>query len=192
MDINQLFKRMMEVDGSDLFLKAGRTPFVRVGGRLEPQGTEILTAADLGAFVDKLIGPGRRQIFDRQRELNFAFELDGIGRFRANVMWQKGEVALVVRQVQHRVLDFDQLGLPGNAMRQFLETPHGLLLIAGPTGSGKSTTAAAILEYLNQNRTYHIVTLEEPIEYLFEEDKGLLISGKSGWTPTLLAKGWTA
>lgn len=174
MDSDALFKTMVDERASDLFLKVGARPFVRVDGRLQACGAERLSRADILQFAYDLMGPERQQVFQAQRELNFAFERSAIGRFRANVLWQRGSLALVIRRVQGRIPTFDDLHLPAEVLRRFANERQGLVLISGPTGSGKSTTAASILDSINQTTACHIVTLEDPIEFLFEEQQSVI------------------
>jgi len=174
MDIDRLFRAMVEQEASDLFLKVGNRPFLRIHGTLIPVGEEKLTREQIVELASDLMGPQGRQVFHAEREFNFAFERAGIGRFRANVLWQRGTMALVVRRINRAVSGFAELSLPGEVLQRFIEEQHGLVLITGPTGSGKSTTAAAMLDHLNQAAAKHIVTLEDPIEFQFEEDQAII------------------
>ncbi len=174
MEIDRLFRAMVEQEASDLFLKAGATPFLRIHGKLIPIGEEKISHEEIAGTANELMGPHRRQLFHAERELNFAFERAGVGRFRANVLWQKGTMALVVRRVNRTVANFAELNLPSEVLTRFAGEQHGLVLITGPTGSGKSTTAAAILDFINQTVPRHIVTLEDPIEFQFEEAKAII------------------
>jgi twitching motility protein PilT len=174
MDLDRLLRAMVEQDASDLFLKVGNHPFLRIHGRLIPAGEQALSQEELTELAAELLGPDRRQQFYAERELNFAFDRAGAGRFRANVLWQKGTMALVIRRIQRRVPGFEELNLPGEVLRRFLAHQSGLVLITGPTGSGKSTTVAAMLEHVNRTVARHIVTLEDPIEFQFEEDQAII------------------
>ena len=174
MDLDRLFRAMVEQEASDLFLKVGNHPFFRIHGKLIPIGEESLTQKQVVEFASDLIGPHRRQLFHAERELNFAFERAGVGRFRANVLWQKGTMALVIRRVQSAIPTLDELNLPAEVLTRFLQEQHGLVLITGPTGSGKSTTVSAMLEHLNQTVPKHIVTLEDPIEFQFQEQQSII------------------
>ncbi len=174
MDLDRLFLAMVEQDASDLFLKVGNHPFLRIHGKLIPVGNEPLHQDQIVAFASDLMGPQRRQLFHAERELNFAFERPGVGRFRANVLWQKGTMALVIRRIQRTIPSFDELSLPTDVLKRLLSEQHGLILVTGSTGSGKSTTAASMLDYLNQTIPKHIVTLEDPIEFQFVEDQAII------------------
>lgn len=174
MQADQLFKTMVERKASDLFLKVGSVPHLRVNGALQPLGSEPLSRAEILQFATDLMGPQREQLFQQQRELNFAFQVDQVGRFRANVMWQRGTIALVIRNVNTRIPTLEELHLPADILRRLARERRGLVLITGATGHGKSTTAAAVLEELNRATACHIVTLEDPIEYLFEEQRAVI------------------
>src|SRR3989338_2150382 len=180
MDIERLFQAMVEQEASDLFLKVGNRPFLRIHGKLIPVGDAQLTRDEITAFASELMGPHRRQLFHAERELNFAFERAGVGRFRANVLWQKGTIALVIRRVQGAIPTMEQLDLPVDVLTRFMSEQHGLILITGPTGSGKSTTVAAMLEPLTQTAPKHIVTLEDPIEFLFQEQQSIITQREVG------------
>lgn len=174
MDFDLLLKAMTEQQASDLFLKVGNRPFLRVNGRLTPIGEQKLTQEQLTGLVTDLVGPDRRQRFSAERELNFAFERNGTGRFRANVLWQRGEIALVIRRIQRFAATFEQLNLPAQLLTRLAMEQSGLILLTGPTGSGKSTTGAAILNHINRTTPRHIMTLEDPIEFQFEEDRAVI------------------
>lgn len=160
---------MVEQDASDLFLKVGLQPHFRIHGKLIAIGDQPLGAEDVINVSSELMGPDRRQLFHAQRELNFAFDRAGIGRFRANVLWQRGTIALVIRRIQRAVPGFRELNLPAEVLGRLVNEPHGLILITGPTSCGKSTTIASMLDHINQTMSRHIITLEDPIEFQFEE-----------------------
>ncbi|PIQ84221.1 MAG: type IV pili twitching motility protein PilT [Candidatus Omnitrophica bacterium CG11_big_fil_rev_8_21_14_0_20_63_9] len=174
MDLDRLLRAMVEQEASDLFLKVGLQPFLRLHGKLIPVGEQLLSPDDLAGFANELMGPDGRQRFHAERELNFAFDRPGIGRFRANVLWQRGNLALVIRRIQRSVAGLRELNLPVEVLSRLANELHGLVLITGPTGSGKSTTAAAMLEQINQTTPRHIVTLEDPIEFQFEEAQAVI------------------
>ena len=174
MEFERLFRAMVEQEASDLFLKVGNKPFLRINGKLIPVGEEPLTKDELSAFASELMGPERRQLFYAERELNFAFERSGDGRFRANVLWQRGTMALVIRRIQRLIPSFEELNLPGDVLRKLAAESSGLILITGPTGSGKSTTIASILDSINHANARHIMTLEDPIEFQFQEVQAII------------------
>jgi twitching motility protein PilT len=174
MDLDRLLKGMVDQEASDLFLKAGNTPFLRLQGKLIPVGEGKLSTDDLAALTTSLVSPQQRQAFQAERELNFAFDRQGIGRFRVNVLWQKGTMALVIRRIQRSIPSFKELNLPDQVLTRLVGEQHGLILVTGPTGCGKSTTVASMLDYLNQTTPKHIVTLEDPIEFQFQEEQAII------------------
>ena len=174
MEGDQLFRAMVERNASDLYLKVGTTPHLRLDGRLQPLGEERLNRADILQFAYDLMGPERQQIFQHQREMNFAFQKETIGRFRANVLWQRGSIALVIRRVQDRLPTFETLQLPAAVLSRLCQERRGLILISGSTANGKSTTVASMLEHINRTTACHIMTLEDPIEFLFDEDRAVI------------------
>jgi len=174
MDIDRLFRAMVEQEASDLFLKVGNHPFLRIHGKLIPVGEAPLAREEIVDLAGDLMGAERRQLFHAERELNFAFDRAGVGRFRANVLWQKGTIALVIRRIQRSVASFEELNLPTEVLKRLMGEQHGLILVTGPTGSGKSTTIASMLDHLNQTTPKHIVTLEDPIEFQFQEEQAII------------------
>lgn len=189
MDIDRLLKAMVDQEASDLFLKVGHQPFVRLHGKLLPAGTQRLAGEEVLAVASELMGPHRRQLFYANRDLSFSFDRAGIGRFRASVLWQRDTVALVIRRVQSTAKTFEELELPGDVLKRWLSEPRGLLLVTGPAGSGKSTTVAAMLQWINQTTAKHIVTLEDPIESRFEDDRSIINQREIGSDTRSFAEG---
>ena len=174
MNFEGLLVSMAEQGASDLYLKVGNKPFLRVNGQLVPQGVEKLTQEQVEDLARQLMGPERAVSFKSQLEMNFAFERHGLGRFRANTLLQKGSFALVIRRIKREVQTFDDLHLPSKVLVELAMQRRGLVLVTGATSNGKSTTVAALLDYINQHAAKHIVTLEDPIEFVFEEDQSII------------------
>ena len=174
MDFNPIFKTLVEQQASDLYVKSGTRPSMRFRGRVTPIGDHELTRSDVLQLADELMTQDLQQQLHTNRELNFAFVREGIGRFRANILWQQGNLSMVIRRVQHRIPSLEDLGLPADVLRRFTTERQGLILITGPTASGKSTTISSILEHINATAHCHIVTLEDPIEYIFEEKQAVI------------------
>ncbi len=159
------FFRLMNAQGaSDLHLSCGNLPALRIRGDLERINYRVLEDAELSELLFEITPDEKRTVFEEQGDLDFAYELPGVGRFRANYFRQASGVAAVFRQIPSEILTIEQLGLP-QVVRRFATLEKGLVLVTGPTGSGKSTTLAAIVDYANKHRRDHIVTIEDPIEF---------------------------
>ncbi|HTN25269.1 MAG TPA: PilT/PilU family type 4a pilus ATPase [Solirubrobacteraceae bacterium] len=169
-DLDAALARMVDADASDLHLKAGNRPLIRVEGRLVAldEGAEPLVPSDTEDVLHALLSPHRLSEFERTNELDFAYGIRGLGRFRVNAYRQRGTVALVLRAVTREVQTIAELGLPA-VVRRLAERESGLVLVTGASGSGKSTTIAAMLEHINETMPKHVVTIEDPIEYLFKD-----------------------
>ena len=161
-----LLTRSVVMGGSDLHLTAGIAPCVRVNGALAPlAGLRKLTPGDTEALLYAILSDAQRRQFEANQELDASYSVAGASRFRMNVYRQRGSVGAVFRTIPHRIRPLEELGLPFSVER-FAHLARGLVLITGPTGSGKSTTMAGLLDVANQTRTGHIVTIEDPIEFL--------------------------
>ncbi len=172
--VGDLLRRMVEAEASDLHMKAGSPPVLRVHGGLEPQDLPTLTVEAMRRALSEILTPEQADLFEREKELDFAFSAAGIGRFRVNAALQRGSIALAFRLVRSDIPTLDDLGLP-EVCRSLVLKPRGLVLVTGPTGSGKSTTLAAMIDYLNEREQRHVVTIEDPIEFV-HRDKRCLIS----------------
>jgi twitching motility protein PilT len=172
--VNEYLQLLVEVGGSDLHLKAGGPAFVRVDGDLKPV-TKLppLSPGDVERMARAMMDARLTSAFETQREADFAHAIPGVGRFRINVFRQRGSVGIVARRVLPGSPDFAALGLPA-AVRKLAEEHRGLVLVTGPTGSGKTTTTAAMLSHVNATRRCHIVTLEDPIEVMHRDDLAII------------------
>jgi twitching motility protein PilT len=168
MDPAELLRYAVERRASDVHVKAGNVPFIRVDGELLPTPFPEVTDEDAGRFADALMPPHKAVEFAETREADFAYTLNGVGRFRVNVLRQSDSVGLAIRWVSPEDLTFDELALPP-AIGELAETKRGLILVTGPTGAGKTTTIATILGFINRTRRAHIVTIEDPIEVVFND-----------------------
>jgi twitching motility protein PilT len=164
-DIEELLRALVEADGSDLHLKAGSPPLIRVDGLLRRLGDTRLLTDDTARVAGFIMPPDRRQAMETQNEADFAYSLAGVGRFRVNVFRQRGAISIVMRRVRIGSPSFEELGLPP-VIRSLSEAFRGLILVTGPTGSGKTTSLAAMLDHINATRPCHILTIEDPIEVL--------------------------
>jgi twitching motility protein PilT len=168
MDVNELLRYTVERGASDLHLKVGNVPYIRVDGTLEPTRFEQLMAADTQVFAQALLTDHKRREFEQTSEADLGYTLAGVGRFRINVFRQRGVVGLAIRRVRSEVPTFEELRLPA-VMTTLSESPRGLVLVTGPTGTGKTTTIASMIGYINETRRAHIVTIEDPIEVVHDD-----------------------
>jgi len=173
------FESLVKAGASDLHLKPSKSPHVRIGGRVRSAPGKALSSKEIFSMVDEMMTDRQRAMFTEMGNVDLAYELPGSDRFRINVFLQRGEVAVAVRRVTRKIPDFESLNLPP-IMETLASWHQGLVLLSGPTGSGKSTTIASMLQYINQTRACHIVTLEDPIEYLYEGDKALVSQREIG------------
>lgn len=172
--IDAFFKYMMENNCSDLHLSSGCKPMVRKHGELEEIKYQELTNEILEKLLFEIISDEQRDFFLKKKDLDFAYEIPGMARFRANYFYQKRGIAAVFRIIPSKILTAEELGLPPQVLK-FANLSRGLVLVTGPTGSGKSTTLAAIIDYINRNRKDHILTIEDPVEFV-HESKGCLVN----------------
>ena len=174
LDINAYLQYLCDKGGSDLHVKAGGPAYVRVHGELsEIHELPMLSPADTADFAQQLMDPASAERFRRGSEADFAYNLPGVGRFRVAVFRQRGSVGIVLRLVLPGNQGFDELGLPA-AVRKLAEEQRGLVLVTGPTGSGKTTTTAAMLGHINATRRCHIVSIEDPIEILHRDNLAII------------------
>lgn len=173
LDLNQLLRAAVERGASDLHVKVGSPPFIRVDGRLEPLEGDSVSAEDTERIAFSIMPKERADEFLTSHEADFAHGVAGLGRFRVNVFRQRGSVALVLRRVLAATPDFDALGLPP-VVQRLAEEPRGLVLLTGPTGSGKTTTLAAMIDHINATQRKHIVTVEDPIEVLHPDKQSIV------------------
>ena len=164
-NLHQLLKAMIEKGASDLHLTTGSPPQLRVDGRLVPLRMEPLSPQDTKQACYSILTDSQKHRFEAQSELDLSFGVKGLARFRANVFVQRGAVAAAFRTIPFKILSFEELGLPP-VIEKLSQKPRGLILVTGPTGSGKSTTLASIIDKINTEHNHHIITIEDPIEYL--------------------------
>ncbi|HVP52681.1 MAG TPA: type IV pilus twitching motility protein PilT [Terriglobales bacterium] len=163
--LSELLKKMLEMSGSDLHLTTNSPPQIRVHGHLTPLDLPPLTAAETKQLAYSVLTDAQKQRFEETLELDFSFGLKGLARFRGNCFNQRGAVGAVFRVIPFEIKGFRELGLP-SIVAKLCEKPRGLVLVTGPTGSGKSTTLAAMLDKVNVERHEHIITIEDPIEFV--------------------------
>ena len=164
-NLHQLLKAMMEKGASDLHITTGSPPQLRIDGRLVPVKMPALTSIDTKQLCYSILTDAQKHHFEENNELDLSFGVKGLARFRSNLFLQRGAIAAAFRTIPFEILTFEQLGVPAS-VQDLAQKPRGLVLVTGPTGSGKSTTLAAMLDRVNSERNEHIVTIEDPIEYL--------------------------
>src|SRR5213083_2660826 len=171
--LSELLKKMIEMGGSDLHITTNSAPRIRVHGKLRPLDMPPLTAADTKSLAYSVLTDAQKHRFEENLELDFSFGLKNLARFRGNCFNQRGAVGAVFRTIPWDIKGFDALGLPV-VVKTLCDKPRGLVLVTGPTGSGKSTTLAAMLDKVNNEREEHMITIEDPIEFLHNHKKCLV------------------
>ena len=173
MDVTDLLRYTVEMGGSDLHIKAGNVPFIRVDGELQPTPFPALSSNDTAGAAIALMPEHKRREFEVSNEADFGHTMPGVGRFRVNVFRQRGMVGLAIRRVRSDVPTIEELLLPP-VITQLAESPRGLVLVTGPTGTGKTTSIAAMIGHINRTRRAHIVTIEDPIEVVHDDDRSII------------------
>jgi twitching motility protein PilT len=174
-DVDATLRYVVEREGSDLHVKVPSPPMARIHGDLRAvEGAEPLSPEDTEAALEHVLKAEHlREEFDRDGEADFSYEIEGLSRFRVNAFRQRGHVSIAMRVIPYQVRTIDDLGLP-EVVRTLAEQPRGIILLTGTTGSGKSTTLAAMIEHINSTRARHILTLEDPIEYLHRDKLSII------------------
>jgi twitching motility protein PilT len=174
MNIEMLLEITALKEASDLHVSIGARPTCRINGRLVSIDEAIVTAEDTNRFVEQLLTPLQYNILDNKGEYDTSITIKNKYRFRLNVYRRRGEFSFAFRLVNSDIDDFQTLGLPSRQLEDLCRLTHGLILVSGPTGTGKSTTLAAMIDWINRNRDCHIITLEEPIEYVHNHNKSIV------------------
>ncbi len=168
--LTQLLKTMVEQNGTDLHITTNSPPQIRLNGKLIPLKLPPFRPTDTKKMIYSILNDSQKQRFEEQLELDFSFGIKNLARFRANVFYQRGAVAGAFRLIPYEIRGFDALGVP-KVVAKLCELPRGLILVTGPTGSGKSTTLASMIDKVNSDRSEHIITIEDPVEYLHSHKK---------------------
>jgi len=163
--IDDLLRKVVELNGSDLHMTVGVPPIVRVDGHLDPLKYERMTAQDTQRMCYDILTDEQIQRFESTLELDFSYQVPRVARFRVNIFKERGNLAAALRRIPQQIPSLEELGLP-NILREIANRPRGLILVCGPTGSGKSTTLAAMINQINSERSEHILTIEDPIEFV--------------------------
>jgi len=170
MNLRELLGEMIEKGASDLHLSAGVPPVIRIDGQIHHVGDDRVTPELARQMAYSVMNEDQRSRFEKTKELDFSFGIPNLSRFRCNAFMQRGVVSIAIRQIPFQILSFEELNLP-DAIPEMVKRHQGLVLITGPTGSGKSTTLASMVDWINENRAGHIITIEDPIEYLHQHKR---------------------
>ncbi|MBN2232460.1 MAG: type IV pilus twitching motility protein PilT [Deltaproteobacteria bacterium] len=185
MNLDTILKQAVSYRASDIHLKVNDPPVIRVDGRLYPlKNFGRLELQTIRAMSDEVMGPLEKERFADFREVDFSYGLTGVGRFRVNVYQQRGTPVIVLRAISFDILDFTQLNLPPVIEKLVNETQRGLILVTGTTGSGKSTTLASMIDYINRSRGVNIITIEDPIEYIHRDRMSIISQREVGFDTT--------
>ena len=171
--IINLMSELVKRNGSDLHLTADSIPYFRIQGSILPSGDTLYKEEILLSDLKFILGEEKLKIFFDEKELDCSYGLEGVARFRLNVFFDRGKVSCVMRALNTNIPTFSQIGLP-DSVQQLLQRPRGLMLVTGPTGSGKTTTLASSIDWINSNNAHHILTIEDPIEFVFENKNCLV------------------
>jgi twitching motility protein PilT len=180
MELNDILTVAVKAKGSDIHIKTGLPPIVRIDGRLHPiPNAPRLSAEDVASMAYAMMNPRQRQIFEESWEVDLAHAIPGLGRFRVSAYHQRGTVAMVFRVITMTIPTLEGLNLPP-VLKKICAEERGLVLVTGTTGSGKSSTLAAMIDYINQNRTCNIITVEDPVEFLHRDNKSIISQREVG------------
>jgi len=180
MEIQDFLQRMVEAEASDLYLTVNRPTMYRINGVVSPIGQDHFGPRDLEQFADSIMNERQRKEFAETMEMNMAVALPGVSRFRVNIFRQRGSVGMVIRRVRADVMSMDELGLP-DVLKDIAMSKRGLTLIVGATGSGKSTTLAAMVDHRNAREAGHIITIEDPIEFVHRHKQSIVTQREVGF-----------
>jgi len=173
MDIFALLRMTVQKEASDLHLTPNSPPLLRIHGELAPIKDKKLSSEDTKAMALRILSPEQKKLFETKHSIDLAYSLEGVGRFRINAYYQKGTVSIAFRRLSDRILSLTELGLP-ESLHQLSGLRDGMVLVTGPTGCGKTTTLATLIDMINQTRACNIITIEDPIEYLHEHKKSIV------------------
>ena len=179
MNFNDLLEKMVQKEASDMFVTAKLAVSAKINGELTAIDDHILTPAEALGLVHDAMSDKQKQAFDEEKECNFAISIDGIGRFRVSAFWQRDMAGMVIRRIVTEIPDADDLGLP-SVLKDVVMSKRGLVLFVGGTGTGKSTSMAALIGYRNKNSRGHILTIEDPVEFVHEHGKCMVTQREVG------------
>lgn len=178
-DMRYLAKALLKYNASDLHIKVGRPPLYRINGKIIAAKMESITEKQIERLIFSTLTDRQRQDLIQKLQVDFSFFIPDLGRFRANVFFSKGSLSAVIRMIPLNIPVFDELGIP-TVLKDLCHRPRGILLVTGATGSGKSTTLAAIIQHINETRPVHIITIEDPIEFVYRDQKATITQREVG------------
>jgi twitching motility protein PilT len=182
MDIKKFLKIMLEKDASDIFIKIGYSPYLRIWGEVVSiDSSEVISEQDMQSILKSILTPAQMETFNKSKELDFMIDFPELGRFRGSLFLDRQLPGLVFRHIKKKVPTFADLNLPTKILQKLSFESRGLVLLTGTVGNGKSTTIASMIEYINQNKNKHILTIEDPVEYLFENKKSVITQRDVGY-----------
>jgi twitching motility protein PilU len=179
-NIQDFFKTMVDLEASDLYVTVARPPMYRVDGKIQAGGEHSFTPEELSALAQSMLNEKQRLEFAETLEMNMAMSLPGVARFRVNMFQQRGSVGMVIRRIKADVMSVAEMGLP-SILQDIVMTKRGLVLVVGATGSGKSTSLAAMIDYRNANEAGHIITIEDPIEFVHRHKQSVVTQREVGF-----------
>jgi twitching motility protein PilU len=179
-DIQEYFKTMVQTEASDLYLTVNRPPMYRIQGKIKPDGDRSFTPDEVHEIAMTIMNEKQQREFAETMEMNMAMSLPGVSRFRVNIFQQRGSVGLVIRRIKVEIASLDELGLP-DVLKDIVMSKRGLVLVVGATGSGKSTSLAAMVDYRNANEAVHIITIEDPIEFVHRNKQSIVTQREVGF-----------
>ena len=180
MNIEDFFRKMVEIEASDLYLTVAKPPMYRTQGKIEVGGDHPFTPQELGDIAQAIMNDKQKQEFAGTMEMNMAMSLPGVSRFRVNIFQQRGSVGMVIRRIKADVMSVEQMGLPP-ILGDIVMTKRGLVLVVGATGSGKSTSLAAMIDHRNTHEAGHIITIEDPIEFVHRHKQSIITQREVGF-----------
>ncbi|MGE0614298.1 MAG: type IV pilus twitching motility protein PilT [Bacteriovoracia bacterium] len=178
-DMRYLVRALIKYNASDLHIKVGRPPLYRIHGKLIPAKMPQMTAPQVEKLLSDVISPRQIAELSQKLQVDLSFRMGELGRFRCNVFYQRGSLSCVIRMIPFTVPKFDDLGIPG-VIKELCFRPRGLVLVTGSTGSGKSTSLAAMVQHINENRPVHVLTVEDPIEFMYRDQKATVTQRELG------------
>ncbi|WP_017472733.1 type IV pilus twitching motility protein PilT [Amphibacillus jilinensis] len=186
--LSDILTTAYQKNASDIHITVGSVPIFRIDGRLVPSEESVLTPEDTKNMAQSILTEEMWKHLEKERELDLSHGIPGVSRFRVNIFYQRSNLSLAFRIIPTRIPQIDELGLP-QILKDIVKKPHGLVLVTGPTGSGKSTSLAAMIDYMNRSMNRHIITLEDPIEYLHKHNQSIIDQREIGFDTISFQKG---